>query len=211
MGFLSAGDLARRRDHRIIDVRPAPERFGPLGYLPGSRSVPLEDIVREPASLTRLYPIETPLALVCLSGRRSARLIPTVRQLGYRSALSLTGGVLAWRASGLPICGVSPPDPSSLPRLSSKASFYRTLLACFMAESAEHHLDRGDLDLSLAAQAVERVWREEIVMTSMSPSFEAVNNVLDRVAEIAWVHGFPADKMAENIDRMREAWARAPG
>lgn len=211
MSSISAGDLARRRDHRIIDIRPAPERFGPLGYLPGSRSVPLDDIVRSPASLTRLYPLDTPIVLVCLSGRRSARLVPTVHQMGYRSVVSLTGGVLDWRTSGLPVCGVSPPDPSSLPRLSSKASFYRTLLACFMAESAERHLDRGDLDLSLAAQAVERVWREEIVMASLSPSFESVNNVLDRVAEIAWVHGFPADKMAENIDRMREAWARAPG
>lgn len=211
MSSISAGDLARRRDHRIIDIRPAPERFGPLGYLPGSRSVPLDDIVRSPASLTRLYPLDTPIVLVCLSGRRSARLVPTVHQMGYRSVVSLTGGVLDWRTSGLPVCGVSPPDPSSLPRLSSKASFYRTLLACFMAESAERHLDRGDLDLSLAAQAVERVWREEIVMASLSPSFESVNNVLDRIAEIAWVHGFPADKMAENIDRMREAWARAPG
>ena len=44
-----------------------------------------------------------PLILVCASGTRSRRAVAVAKKLGYENAHSLSGGMGAWRAAGLPV------------------------------------------------------------------------------------------------------------
>lgn len=46
---------------------------------------------------------ETPIVLYCASGVRSLVAAASLKALGYSSVMSLSGGVSAWRAAGLPL------------------------------------------------------------------------------------------------------------
>ncbi|MDT7929358.1 rhodanese-like domain-containing protein, partial [Tepidimonas sp.] len=45
----------------------------------------------------------TPLVLVCASGMRSRRAVAIAKKLGYERAVSLAGGMAAWRSASLPV------------------------------------------------------------------------------------------------------------
>ena len=45
----------------------------------------------------------TPLIMVCYSGARSNRAVSIAKKLGFEKALSLSGGINAWRAANLPV------------------------------------------------------------------------------------------------------------
>jgi rhodanese-related sulfurtransferase len=44
-----------------------------------------------------------PVVLVCASGARSSRAVGTLKKLGYERAVSLAGGLPAWRDANLPV------------------------------------------------------------------------------------------------------------
>ena len=44
-----------------------------------------------------------PLVLCCASGRRSAAAVAVAKKLGHEKAVSLAGGLKAWREAGLPV------------------------------------------------------------------------------------------------------------
>ena len=44
-----------------------------------------------------------PVIVVCASGMRSQRAVATLRRAGFEKALSLQGGLRAWREANLPI------------------------------------------------------------------------------------------------------------
>ena len=41
--------------------------------------------------------------MVCYSGARSNRAVSIAKKLGFEKALSLSGGINAWRAANLPV------------------------------------------------------------------------------------------------------------
>lgn len=98
---IDAGQLADQlRGHRppqLLDIRTAQEFAG--GRIRGAVNVPLGAL---PSRLEALgLDRSRPVVAVCLSAHRSA---PAVRLLGERGfqAMQLAGGMIAWRAAGLP-------------------------------------------------------------------------------------------------------------
>ena len=95
---LSALDLAEQLAHRsvtVIDVREPMEVAG--GHIAGSLNVPL-------ARLAQAELPETPLVLVCQSGKRSARGVQLLLERGHPHPVSdLLGGLPSWQQAGLPL------------------------------------------------------------------------------------------------------------
>jgi rhodanese-related sulfurtransferase len=81
----------------IVDVRAYEELTGPLGYIPTSVHVPLARV----SDLVRLGP-RARLVLVSKDGRRAAIAARLLELCGLTTAAALEGGLLAWRAAGLP-------------------------------------------------------------------------------------------------------------
>jgi rhodanese-related sulfurtransferase len=88
----------------FLDVREPYEVA--LGAIPGALAVPrgrmeqdAPDWIFEPAGKVIVY---------CSSGKRSALAAKTLLEMGFPGAVSLAGGMAAWRAAGLP---VGPPRP----------------------------------------------------------------------------------------------------
>ena len=86
-----------QRAPRILDVRPAVDRA--RGWIPGSESLPFTDL---PARLDELAEYPAPLVVYCQAQvlSRLAREMLTSRRDDVRE---LSGGFVAWRASGAPI------------------------------------------------------------------------------------------------------------
>ncbi len=85
---------------QLIDVR-APEEVeaSSMGQLHGSRQIPLSRLRDEIAGLED----EPPIVFVCPAGARSAIAATIAEQAGLHHVASLRGGILEWRALGLPI------------------------------------------------------------------------------------------------------------
>ena len=94
-----AVQLINRDKAVVIDVC-SPAEYA-AGHVAGARNVPLDELA------TRLPLVvknkATPLVLVCASGVRSRRAAAIAKKLGYERAVSLAGGLAAWRAAGLPV------------------------------------------------------------------------------------------------------------
>lgn len=80
----------------VLDVRPREELLGPLGHIPGSTWVALEQL---PEVYTKLGGA-MPVVLVSRTGRRAARAALYLQELGMRYVATLAGGMLGWKAAG---------------------------------------------------------------------------------------------------------------
>lgn len=47
--------------------------------------------------------IDQPIYLMCRSGARSALTADSLRQMGFKQAISVAGGFVAWQEAGLPV------------------------------------------------------------------------------------------------------------
>ncbi|MBX3269047.1 MAG: rhodanese-like domain-containing protein [Sandaracinaceae bacterium] len=83
---------------RLVDVREEPE-IRASGSIDGAEHVPLAELAEAASD----WPRDAPVVVVCRSGRRSARAVATLEQLGLTRAASLTGGVLSWQQAGAPL------------------------------------------------------------------------------------------------------------
>jgi len=81
----------------LIDVREPSEYR--RAHIPGAQLTPLRELLTKAADLPR----DRQILLACRSGRRSARALFVLEDLGYDRVLGLRGGILAWRAAGLPV------------------------------------------------------------------------------------------------------------
>jgi rhodanese-related sulfurtransferase len=100
-GGVSTAEAVRLMNHEkavVIDVCEPAEYAA--GHVQGARNVPLGTVggSKDLPSNKAL-----PLIVVCASGMRSQRAVATLRKAGYEQALSLQGGLKAWREANLPI------------------------------------------------------------------------------------------------------------
>jgi rhodanese-related sulfurtransferase len=84
------------RGAQFIDVREGYEREA--GYIAGTRHIELERLASQAATIDR----DRPVVFQCRLGARSAMAAKAFRADGY-DAYTLTGGLMAWVASGLPL------------------------------------------------------------------------------------------------------------
>lgn len=96
---VSPADVSRwlaRGEAALIDVREPDEHA--RERIAGARLIPLATLA--PAALPN--PVPARLVLHCKSGRRSQEGVARLRAHGI-DALTMTGGIDAWRAAGLPV------------------------------------------------------------------------------------------------------------
>ena len=97
-GGLSAAELRRRLEGQepivVLDVRPAADYAGEIGHIDGSLNIPLDQL---PARLSELDPFrDRPLAVICRTNRMSAQAVALLESAGFRKAMLVTDGMLAW-------------------------------------------------------------------------------------------------------------------
>jgi rhodanese-related sulfurtransferase len=96
---ISPDDAYRARGKaRLIDVREAGE-LTLDGYIPGVEHVPLDTLEAQ----ARTWDQDDELVLICRSGARSGRAAAALAAMGFRRVMNMTGGIVAYRAAGLPV------------------------------------------------------------------------------------------------------------
>ncbi|WP_027818983.1 MBL fold metallo-hydrolase [Paraburkholderia bannensis] len=91
--------LEHAREWQVVDVREAAEFIDCLGHLPDAKLVPLSQLMGRIDELDR----ERPVVAVCRSGVRSAQASVLLGKAGFTQVANLAGGMLRWRAEGLPV------------------------------------------------------------------------------------------------------------
>jgi len=93
-----AVQLINREKAHVIDVCE-PAEFA-AGHIVGAKNIPLGELANAkglPGNKT------LPVVVVCASGIRSAKACTQLKALGYERAVSLMGGLSAWRQANLPV------------------------------------------------------------------------------------------------------------
>lgn len=98
-GHISSAALRERLTHRediaVLDVRPSADYAGPLGHIPGSLNIPLEELPRRLAEVESRR--DRPLAVVCRTNRMSEKAVELLRKAGFKQALLVDDGMLGWQ------------------------------------------------------------------------------------------------------------------
>ena len=82
----------------VVDVRGPEEFTGPLGHIPDSLNIPIDNL-RE--RINELEPLaEQPIVLVCKTDKRSANAAQLLRNSGFRRVPVLRGGLERWNELG---------------------------------------------------------------------------------------------------------------
>jgi rhodanese-related sulfurtransferase len=85
----------------LIDVRAPDELTGPLGKIPQSRSVSMQELVKNPEQ----FPRDKTLVLICHNGNRSLKAADLLAEHGY-VVYSVDEGMQSWRK-------LHPPTPAA--------------------------------------------------------------------------------------------------
>ena len=85
--------FAREQGATIVDVREPHEFVGELGHIEGAESIPAGEIAQ--AALD--WSFDTPLLVVCRSGRRSRGICDQLINRGFRNVVNLRGGMVDYR------------------------------------------------------------------------------------------------------------------
>ena len=126
---LSPLEVESDRSYSLIDIRPVSERVSELGFIPGTLLWPLEDDLRAFAERIAHLSATKPVVLTCVSGRRSGLAIAALEPL-LGPTRHLEGGLLAWSASGFPLCH---PEEHAPP----PGHFHVRFRSAFLAELVE--------------------------------------------------------------------------
>jgi glyoxylase-like metal-dependent hydrolase (beta-lactamase superfamily II)/rhodanese-related sulfurtransferase len=95
------GWVEEASDVQVLDVREPAEFTGPLGHIRGATLIPLGELATRANELDKARPV----IAVCRSGGRSAQATLMLQQVGFDRVANLAGGMLRWRAEGLPTEG----------------------------------------------------------------------------------------------------------
>jgi len=90
--------LATRGKARLIDVRETSE-LAADGFIEGAEHVPLGRV----AEAARRWNKDDELVIVCRSGGRSAAAASALCAMGFHRVSNMAGGMLAYKAAGLPV------------------------------------------------------------------------------------------------------------
>ncbi len=86
---------------QVVDVREASEFTDALGHITGAQLIPLSTLPAHISEIDRNRPVVT----VCRAGARSAQATVMLQKSGLTQVANLSGGMLRWRAEGLPVEG----------------------------------------------------------------------------------------------------------
>jgi len=90
----------------LLDVRQ-PDEYQEF-RAPNSMLLPLGLLQSRMGEISRYK--DKPVAVICHSGRRSARAVKQLQEAGFTQAVSVDGGMVSWAAAGLPVERGAPPQ-----------------------------------------------------------------------------------------------------
>ena len=96
---IGALQLINHKNALILDVREESEFSN--GHLLNAKLIPLGKISARVGELERHR--EQPIVVVCRSGQRSASACAALAKHGFAQTFNLSGGVVAWQKSNLPL------------------------------------------------------------------------------------------------------------
>jgi rhodanese-related sulfurtransferase len=85
----------------LVDVREPVEYAEE--HISGAKLIPLGQLERRASEIDR----NQPLVVMCRSGKRGAEGLKKLEALGFTAGRNLEGGILAWKAGGLPVAKCS--------------------------------------------------------------------------------------------------------
>ena len=106
-GDLSIADLAANKDGfaAVVDVRTVREYE--TGHVPGAINIPLDELANRMSELDAHKGKD--LAMICQSGRRSAKATTMLKDAGFEKVHNIEGGTGGWIAAGHEVVtGASP-------------------------------------------------------------------------------------------------------
>jgi rhodanese-related sulfurtransferase len=83
----------------LLDVREVSE-FAE-GHAPNAVLIPLGQIGGRLSEISAYK--NKPIAVMCHSGRRSAKAVKLLQEAGYTQVSNISGGISAWQKAGLPV------------------------------------------------------------------------------------------------------------
>ena len=92
-------ELINHKNALVLDVREESEFKA--GHLLNAKWIPLGKLAGRTGELERYR--EQPIVVVCRSGHRSASACAALGKQGFAQAFNLSGGVVAWQKSHLPL------------------------------------------------------------------------------------------------------------
>lgn len=193
--------LASSREIAIVDIRGAEERQL-MGFIPGALPISPQILQTQPQQSLAVLPPQTPVAISCLRGHRSAPIAEWLAAQGIMEPVyTLEGGVLAWQSAGLPLCNVSSTQPDPVTDISGLIQLIRS---CFVAESVEAMLSNpaqaSTNDGFNPRKEVERILAE--ALEQHPDQTVALSRVIERLAVMARRHGHPLEHIVANVDRL---------
>jgi rhodanese-related sulfurtransferase len=95
---LQVTQMMNRAKTIVVDVR-TPEEFA-TGHLRDAKNIPLADL---PSRIGELDKSKAKgVVVVCQSGPRADKAVKLLQNAGFEDVVSLDGGLVAWKAAGLP-------------------------------------------------------------------------------------------------------------
>lgn len=96
---VEALQMINHKNALILDVRNDAEYQS--GHILNAKLIPLANLSGRTGELERYR--EQPIVVVCRSGQRSASACALLGKQGFTQAYNLSGGVMAWQKSNLPL------------------------------------------------------------------------------------------------------------
>lgn len=96
---LQVTQLLNRGKATLVDVRGSDEFAA--GHLRDAKNIPLADLASRIGELEKSK--NRTVVLICESGARSDKAARQLAAAGFGDVVSLEGGLVAWRAAGLPV------------------------------------------------------------------------------------------------------------
>ncbi len=95
----AAVQLINHQDAVLFDIRN--EAAYAEGHIIGSLSVMESALERKMGSLEKYF--SKPVIVVCNSGQTAVKFAALLKQKGFLNVVVLSGGILAWKAAGMPV------------------------------------------------------------------------------------------------------------
>lgn len=97
--LLEATQMINQGKSVMVDVREQAEYA--TGHIRDAKHIPLKELSKRISELDKFK--SKSVIVVCQTGLRSGKAAAVLNQAGFKDVYSLSGGVSAWQAQGLPV------------------------------------------------------------------------------------------------------------
>jgi len=192
---LSANAVVTDPQLQLVDIRSHHERYGGLGFVPGSLGEPYAGGAL--AFWERACELTAPQqpVLSCLSGLSARGLARALQDDCDTEVAYLDEGIVGWGSAGLPLCGRGP--AAMLRQRLAGEDFARYLSSTFVGELAPAAIERNLDPVLLVRECFDRAG-----VPGDEGDADRLLRVLDHAAITSLRFGVPLRRVATTIDHL---------